>query len=62
MAGITYPCDRQRKDNGGQWYWVYHAANGEAIGRSSESYVKQADCERSITIMKNSSSAPVFTE
>jgi uncharacterized protein YegP (UPF0339 family) len=60
MAAITYPCYRGQKDNSGYWYWVYYASNGEAIARSSESYVKRADCERSIEIMQSSSSSPVF--
>jgi len=57
----TNPCYRQRKDNSGQWYWIYYAKNGEEISRSSESYVRKADCEHSIQIMKSSSSSPVYT-
>lgn len=60
MADITYPCYREKKDNSGQWYWIYYAANREAIARSSESYVRRADCDHSISIMKGSSSSPVF--
>lgn len=56
----TYPCYWEKKDARGQWYWIYYASNGEAIGRSSESYVHRADCERSIQIMKGSSGSPVF--
>ncbi len=60
MAEVTYPCYWEKKDNKGQWYWIYYAANREEIARSSESYVKRADCEHSIALMKESSSAPIF--
>ena len=60
MADVTYPCYWQKKDNSGQWYWIYYASNAEEIARSSESYVKRSDCEHSITIMKGSSSSKVF--
>ncbi|HSU14100.1 YegP family protein [Longimicrobium sp.] len=60
MAEVTYPCYRQKKDNSGQWYWIYYAANREAIARSSESYANRANCDRSITIMQSSSTSPVF--
>ena len=60
MATVTYPCYWQKKDNSGYWYWIYYAANGEAISRSSESYVRRADCEHSINLMKGSGSHPVF--
>ena len=60
MAEVTYPCYWQKKDHKGQWYWIYYASNGEAISRSSESYVKRVDCENSIAIMKNSSGSKVF--
>lgn len=60
MAGVTYPCYWQKKDSNGQWYWVYYASNAKAIARSSESYLKRSDCENSISLMKNSSSDPVY--
>ena len=50
-----YPCYMQKKDNKGQWYWIYYAKNGEEIARSSESYINQADCEHSISLIKKSS-------
>ncbi len=37
MADVTYPCYIQRKDQSGNWYWIYYAKNGEEIARSSES-------------------------
>jgi len=60
MATVTYPCYWQKKDAKNQWYWVYYARNGEAISRSSESYVKRSDCEHSIALMKGSTSDPIF--
>jgi uncharacterized protein YegP (UPF0339 family) len=60
MADVTYPCYHERKDASGYWYWIYYSSNGKAIARSSESYVKRSDCEHSITLVKGSSSHPVF--
>lgn len=60
MATVTYPCYWEKKDSKGHWYWIYYAKNGEAIARSSESYVSRTDCEHSISIMKGSSSSPTF--
>ncbi len=60
MAELTYPCYWQKKDSSNQWYWVYYAKNGEAIARSSESYVNRSDCTHSINLMKSSSSADIF--
>lgn len=60
MAEVTYPCYWEKKDNRGHWYWVYYAKNGEAIARSSESYIRRSDCEHSIDLVKNSKSDPVF--
>lgn len=60
MAEVKYPCYWQRKDNGGYWYWIFYAANREAIARSSESYVNRSDCSHSIALMKGSASDPIF--
>jgi len=60
MADVTYPCYQQKTDSSKQWYWVYYARNGEAIARSSESYVNRSDCAHSIALMKGSGSDPVF--
>ncbi len=60
MAEVTYPCYWQKKDQSGQWYWIYYAKNGEAIARSSESYVKRSDCRYSIQLMQGSSNDQVF--
>ena len=60
MADVTYPCYIQRKDQSGNWYWIYYAKNGEEIARSSESYVRRDDCTHSINLVKNSSGDPIF--
>lgn len=60
MTQVTYPCYWEKKDNSGQWYWVYYASNGKAIARSSESYNNRSDCEHSIDLTKGSKDAPVF--
>lgn len=60
MATVTYPCYWEKKDSNGQWYWIYYASNAKAIARSSESYVHKSDCDHSITLVKNSSTDPVF--
>ncbi|WP_103408870.1 DUF1508 domain-containing protein [Pseudomonas syringae group genomosp. 3] len=60
MADVTSPCYWQKKDNSGQWYWIYYASNAEAIARSSESYVARADCSHSIKIMQGSTASPIF--
>lgn len=60
MADVTYPCYWEKKDARGHWYWIYYASNREEIGRSSESYVRRADCSHSIDLMKRSQNDPVF--
>ncbi len=54
MAQVTYPCYWEKKDNSGNWYWIYYASNGKAIARSSESYVNKVDCDHSIKLLKGS--------
>ncbi|MGU3539101.1 DUF1508 domain-containing protein [Methylobacterium sp. A54F] len=61
MADVTYPCYKMTRDSKGHWYWVYYAKNGEAISRSSESYVAQSDCNHGIKLNKNSTNDPVYT-
>lgn len=41
------------------WRWRYVASNGRTIAVSSEAYVAEVDCDRSIEIMKGSGGAPV---
>lgn len=47
------------KDQRGEWRWTFYAANNEPIAVSSESYVGEDACDRSITLVKGSSNAPV---
>ncbi|WP_271199500.1 DUF1508 domain-containing protein [Methylopila turkensis] len=41
------------------WRWRLVASNGRIISMSSEAYVAEGDCDRSIEINKGSSAAPV---
>jgi len=59
---VTYPCYWEKKDNKGQWYWIYYAKNGEELARSSESYVAKSDCEHSVALLKQSSNSPFYTD
>ena len=55
------PRFRVKKDNGGDYYWMFYAANGEEIARSSESYNTKRDCLHSIALIKSEGpAAPVF--
>jgi uncharacterized protein YegP (UPF0339 family) len=49
------------RDASRQWRWRYET-NFRVIAVSSEAYVNEADCDRSIEIMKNSSNSPVHRE
>ncbi|WP_345783412.1 DUF1508 domain-containing protein [Stenotrophomonas maltophilia group sp. Smal35] len=60
MSNVTYPCYWQKKDNRGEWYWIYYARNREPIARSSESYKNRSDCTHSVSLMKQSSNDPLF--
>ena len=60
MANQTFPSYWMYKDIQGKWRWTYHAANGEAIAVSSESYNRRADCENGIKIMKQSSNSEIW--
>lgn len=60
MANRPYPSFWLYKDNRGEWRWTYHGRNGEEIAVSSESYKRRADANRSIEIMKGSSSSEVW--
>lgn len=60
MANRHYPSFWMYKDNRGEWRWTYNASNAETIAVSSEGYVRRADCERGIEIMKGSTSAPTW--
>lgn len=60
MATRPYPSYWIYRDRTGLWRWTYEASNGKTIAVSSESYVRKIDCERSIELMKLSSSSPVW--
>jgi len=57
----TYPSYWIYRDNRNEWRWTYEASNGKTIAVSSEGYVKKADCERGIEIMKASYASGVWT-
>ena len=42
-----------------EWRWRLRATNHETIAVSSEGYTRKASCEHSITLVKQSHSAPV---
>ena len=50
---------RYHKYRSDGWRWRYVASNGRIISVSSEAYVAEIDCDRSIAIMKGSSTDPV---
>ncbi|MCC6981840.1 MAG: DUF1508 domain-containing protein [Bauldia sp.] len=61
MAGeVKYPCFIEKKNAKGEWIWGYFARNGEQIAKSSESYVKHADCTHSIELLKGSKTHKIF--
>ena len=47
------------QDSAREWRWRYRAANNKIIGVSGEGYVNKVDCRHSITLMKQSTNAPV---
>jgi uncharacterized protein YegP (UPF0339 family) len=48
------------KDSTGQWRWKLRSANGNTIADSGESYWNKADCLAGISLVKGSSTAPVY--
>ncbi|TBY04517.1 YegP family protein [Rhizobium laguerreae] len=60
MTTRTYPSYWMYKDARNEWRWKYDASNAKTIAVSSEGYVKRADCERSIEIMKASNGSLVW--
>ena len=50
------------KDKRGQFRWRLKAANGKIIAASSESYIKKADCQHGIHLVKGTADAPVHDE
>ena len=53
---------RYKKYRSDGWRWRYVSTNGRIISMSSEAYVNESDCDRSIAIMKGSSNDPVDRE
>ncbi|HKO54337.1 MAG TPA: DUF1508 domain-containing protein [Thermoanaerobaculia bacterium] len=47
------------RDRANEWRWTYHGSNGEPIAASSEGYVREEACDRSIELVKQSANAPV---
>ena len=60
MSEFKFPNYQIKKDARGEWYWVYYARNGQAISRSSESYVTRQSCSHSIDLMKDSTEHRVY--
>lgn len=47
------------KDAKSEWRWRFKSRNGETIAMSSEGYTYKFDCQKSIDLIKASSTAPV---
>lgn len=60
MAEMSFPCYLMYRDNREEWRWTYYAVNGEVIGVSSEGYVREEDCRRSVQIMRDSGSSQLY--
>jgi len=48
------------KDVNGHWRWHLKAANHTIIANSGEAYWNRADCLHAITLVKGSSSTPIY--
>lgn len=48
------------KDTRSQWRWRLNADNGRVIADSGESYYNRQDCLNAITLVKSSTSSPVY--
>ncbi len=47
------------KDARGQWRWRLRAGNHKIIATASEGYVKEADCDHAIKLVKESAGASI---
>lgn len=47
------------RDNAGQYRWRLRAINGRTIADSAEGYINRTDCVAGITLVKQSSLAPI---
>lgn len=48
-----------RKNNAGQYFWCLKTAKDEIVACSSQHFEREADCQSSIHVVKNSSNAPI---
>ncbi|SDW79177.1 YegP family protein [Litoreibacter albidus] len=48
------------KDTIGDWRWNLKASNGRIVADSAEGYRNKSDCLNGISLVKGSSSAPVY--
>jgi len=48
------------KDIANQWRWTLFASNHKKVADSAESYWNRDDCLHGISLVKGSSSAPVY--
>jgi uncharacterized protein YegP (UPF0339 family) len=46
-------------DNANQWRWFLMASNGKKVADSGEGYLKEADCDHGIALVKSAWNAPV---
>jgi uncharacterized protein len=47
------------RDAVGQWRWRLRARNGEIVAESGEGYVRRADCEHGIELVRQSAEARI---
>lgn len=47
------------EDKSGEFYWIFTAANGEKIAKSTDGYKGKQHCVESIELIKGSADAPV---
>jgi uncharacterized protein YegP (UPF0339 family) len=50
------------RDPSNQWRWRLLAANNRNVANSGEAYHNEADCLHAISLVKGSSSAPVYKQ
>ncbi len=48
-----------RKNKAGQYFWCLKTAKDEVVACSSDLFEREADCQSSIHVVKNSSNAPI---
>jgi uncharacterized protein YegP (UPF0339 family) len=61
MSMRPYPSYWLYRDAAGQWRWRFDASNGRTIAVSSESYLRKADCQRGIDLLRGSAIVPVWS-